>query len=273
MNNPFLTRDVSSACDQARVYYLDMLARKQMHGGTPISDLEVSQDLHRTNLDTYWEQAERAAFAGDVRSASTQFSSIVTEWGLYKAHQDLISAYGTYLDPADPDTVDDFVRAIEHKVVFLATELINTWNEGERQRKSDLGNLYMQRDEHLFGVAHQMIQDHGHALNQAHQYNQQYADVALRGAYQAQEGVRWMMQNAEAMYAHVQVSLHENLNAQKATTENIVQHLPREMERAQARIQLRGCMTRGLIVILLMLACPATLTLAYFILTQVVLRH
>jgi hypothetical protein len=297
MMNPFLSNAVYTACDQARVPYLDLLARKQMYGGTPISDLSITLERHKANIDMSWKMAEQAAFIGDISSASTQLASIVMEWGAYKAHQDLIDTHGTYLDPADPDTVNDFVCAVDHKVVFWATALMNKLNEGERQRKSDQGLLYIQRQAALFDVQNQIIQnqgqvldkDHqynqqrqaalfdrqnqiiqnqGQALDKAHQYNQQYADVALRGSQQAQEAARSIMEHAETMYADIQESMRENLNAQKVVTENIVQHLPREMARAQSR----SCLTRGLIVVLMILACPVALWVAYLILTQVVLH-
>ncbi len=296
-NNPFLTSDVYTACDQARVYYLDILARKQVKGQRRRRRLGVSLEQHKANFNAYWEQAERAAFAGDVGSASTQLSYIVMEWGLYKAYQDLIEASGRYLDPTDPNTGSDFDRAVGHEVVSWATKLVNTRNEGENKRKSDQGLLSMQRQAALFDVQNQIIQnqgqvldkDHqynqqrqaalfdrqnqiiqgqGHALDRAHQYNQQYADVALRGSQQAQEAARSIMEHSENMYADIQESMRENLKAQRATTENIVQHLPREMERAR----LRGCLTRGGIIVLLMLICPAAFVVAYVILTQAVLH-
>jgi hypothetical protein len=273
MNNPFLTQDVYDACGQARVYYLDMLVRKQMYGGTPISQLEAGREKHHANIDLYWETAEHSALAGDVRSASTQLCSIVKEWGLYKGNLDLIDAHGRYLDPADPDTVNDFHLAIEHKVVFWATELINTWNEGENKRKADLNNLYMQRNQHLFEVQSQIIQSQGNALDQTHRHTKQYADTALGAVHQVQQAAQSLLTGVQALQHEVQESMRENLKAQQAVTETLEQNRPREREQAQGRTQMRGCLTRGFIIIVLMLACPATFVLAYLILQVVVLRH
>ncbi|MBA2680404.1 MAG: hypothetical protein H0U76_18645 [Ktedonobacteraceae bacterium] len=288
--NPFLNNDVYTACNQARVYYLDMVQRKQQFGGTPINSLEASLQKHRANLDMYREESLRAAFAGHIHSASTQLTYIVMEWGLYKAHQDLIDANGAYLDAADPDTANDFDLAVEHKVVFWATELLNKWGEGDHQRKTDLGNLQMQRQAELFGGYQQVIQSQGSALNQAHQHNKQYADAALHGAQQAQQGAQWMMQGVQAMhqqagqhvywmqqgvehiYSEVQSGMKENLKAQKATTEAIVQNLPREMEKAQAKVERKKVLTRAGCALVLILAVPAALAFAYILLTQVVLH-
>jgi hypothetical protein len=213
--NPFLTTIVSGACDQARVYYLDSVQRKQQFGGTPIDLLEESLQEHRAKLEMWREEALKAAFAGDVRNASIQLAYIVTGWSLYKADEDLIHAVqnGLYLDPANPDTVADFVRTLQHSVVFWATELQNTWIEGDQQRKTDQANLYVERNQRLYGVYHQVVQDQGSALNQAHQHMKQHADMAMDGVKQAQQGATWMMKGVEDLNRQHQQWMQQGMNS------------------------------------------------------------
>jgi hypothetical protein len=274
MNNPFLTNTVYDARIQARVSYLETLTRMQKkRGSTPRDLLEASKRRHGANLDLYWEQAVQAADSGDTRSASSQLAYIVMEWGHYKAYQDLIDANGKRLDPASPATVNDFDQEVSSRVVFWTTEFLNILRKGERQRKSDQETIYMDRTEHLFGTAHQVIQDQGRALDQAHQHNKQYADTTLEALKQAQQATEVVAQNTKDLYAEIQASMRENLKAQQATTETLVQNQPIAREQAQVRAQFRGCLTRGLIIVILMFACPVAFTLAYLILRVVVLRQ
>jgi hypothetical protein len=284
--NPFVTPIVSDACDQARVYYLDTLQLKQQFGGTPIDLLEESLQEHKAKLEMWREEALRAAFAGDVQSASIQLAWIVTGWSLFKADKDLINAslHGLYLDPANPDTVADFVRTMQHSVVFWATELINKWGEGDRQRKNDLDTLHMQRQAELFGGYHQMIQAQGNALNQAHQHNREYANAALNGVQQAQQGVQWMMEQAQqlnqqvsqntywyqqgvqGMYSHGVQVMQAAIQTQQEFTKSVEQNLPREMEKAQARVERRKILTRGIVALALIAFVALAIGLAWFLL-------
>src|SRR5438270_12230295 len=50
IQNPFLTLDVNTACDEARVLYLDTLARMQQNGGQPVDWLERLKQKSRSNL-------------------------------------------------------------------------------------------------------------------------------------------------------------------------------------------------------------------------------
>jgi len=57
IHNPFLTLDVNTACSEARVLYLDTLARMQQNGGQPVDWLERLQQQSQRNLDNYWDAA------------------------------------------------------------------------------------------------------------------------------------------------------------------------------------------------------------------------
>lgn len=287
--NPFLTTIVYSACDQARVYYLDTVQKKQQFGGTPIDRLEESLQEHKERLEMWREEALRTAFAGDVQNASIQLAYIVTGWSLFKADRDLINAdtHGLYLDPANPDTVADFVRTLQHSVVFWATELQNKWIEGDQQRKTNQANIYIERNAQLYGVYHQVVQDQGSALHQAHQYNREYAQAALDGVRQAQQGAQWMMggverlnqqasqnvywmqQGVQGMYSHGVQVMQAAIQTQQEFTKSVEQNLPREMERAQARIERRKIITRGIIALVLCAVAPLAIGLAWFLLRLV----
>src|SRR6266516_4681058 len=139
IQNPFLTLDVNTACNEARVLYLDTLARMQQNGGQPVDWLGRLQQKSQRNLDNYWDAALKLVFTDHVEGASTQLAFIVKEWGLYRALADLIDADArcSYLDPADTDTYNDIERAIEQHVVYLATELLNEGLRGHQQRKAE----------------------------------------------------------------------------------------------------------------------------------------
>ena len=156
IHNPFLTLDVNTACNEARVLYLDTLARMQQNGGQHVDWLERLKQQSQSNLDNYWDVSQKLAFADHVRGASAQLAFIIKEWGLHRALADLIDADARcmYLDPADTDTYNDIQRAIEHQVVYLATELLTAWLDGSQQRKAD--HLRQQRD--WQSVAFQQVQ-------------------------------------------------------------------------------------------------------------------
>ena len=291
--NPFLNNStVSAACHQARVNYLDTIQVLQQFGGTPVDHLDALKGTTLTKLNEYKEEALRAARNSDFYTANSQLATIIEEWGLYKAYYDLIEAVAcrVYLDASDPDTQNNFDRTLQHLLVLWTSELQNTRTEAYQQHKSDQANIYHERVERLYSGYNQMIQQQGNALNQAHEYNQSYMNAALDGAWQAQQGVRWMMERSEQMHrqagenvnwmgemvqkvhSDVQASLQENLKAQKNATKSIEQNLPREMEKAQFRGQMRGCFTRGCMAILFILAGPVAIGLAYLLLTHVVLH-
>lgn len=285
--NPYLTQDVYGACRQGRVWYLDTLARKQQFGGTPVDRLEASKKLHSSNLDQYRDAAFAAARAGEVRGASIQLAYMVKEWALYKAHYDLIEANGHYIDPTDPDEMNDFDRAVEPLVASWATELLNAQFEADRQRKADLTLLYGQRHVQLNEEYQRLIQRQGNALDQIHNHNRLYADAALHGVQQAQQGVQWMQQGVErmhqqaaqhlqwmqqgvqGMYSHGVNVMQASVEQQRRHTEYIQQLLPREMEHAVARAERRKLVTRGIIAIVLVAAIPLGIGLAWFLLRLV----
>src|SRR6266571_6338134 len=113
IHNPFLTLDVNTARNEARVLYLDTLARMQQNGGQPVDWLERLKQKSQRNLDNYWDAALKLACADHMQGASTQFAFIVKEWGLYRSLSDLIDADArcSYLDPTDTDTYNDIERA------------------------------------------------------------------------------------------------------------------------------------------------------------------
>ena len=158
IHNPFLTFEVNTACDEARVLYLDTLARMQQNGGQPVDWLERLRQQSQRNLYNYWDAALKLACTDHIQGASAQLAFIMKEWGLYRAFADLIDADANcgYLDPSDPDTYNDIQRAVEHQVVYLATELLTAWLDGNEQRKAD--QLRQQHD--WQGVAFQQVQQH-----------------------------------------------------------------------------------------------------------------
>src|SRR2546429_9851169 len=64
IHNPFLTLDVNTACDEARVLYLDTLARMQQNGGQPADWLQRLKLQSQSKLDNYWGTAPKLALDG-----------------------------------------------------------------------------------------------------------------------------------------------------------------------------------------------------------------
>ncbi|GHP00757.1 hypothetical protein KSF_108040 [Reticulibacter mediterranei] len=291
MANPFLIADVDSACRQARVYYVDTLVQMQRNGGRSESFFNAELERRLNNLDQAREAAHEAAYWADLSTAIAQLVSIVLEWGIYKAIQDLLQARGVYIDPHDPALSLAFDRTIQGKLISWATELQNTWSEGERQRNADQMSVYMQRNGRLYT---QIIQEQGKALHNVQQCNQQLADSTIRAIDQAQQSVQWMMgeskqilQNAGqnvnwlgerivAMQAEVQKSMQEGLKAQKEVTKSIEQNLPREKEKSQFWGQVKGCgvgcLSRGCLGLLILLFGGGVFYGVYLLMQHVVLH-
>lgn len=261
--NPFLTNEVFDFSNHSRISYLDGLARKQMSGSPSTRNLQDSRTRHTAQLDKFWSAALQAAFTGDINNASLQLAYMVTWWGLFKVDQDLLDANGMYLDPADPDTANDFDLALEHQIVFWATELQNKWVEGNTHRQTDQVTSYTERNTQLYGVYHQMVLDQGTALNQAHTYNDKYAEKALEGIRQASESARSYAQGVEKMYAHGEHVMNAAVETQHHMAQTLFQNLPREMEEAQARIERRKLLTRGIVASIIILAILVLPILAY----------
>jgi hypothetical protein len=270
IQNPFLTLDVTTACDEARVLYLDTLARMQQNGGQPVDWLErLKQKSHR-NLDNYWDAALKLVFTDHVQGVSTQLVFIVKEWGLYRALSDLIDADARciYLDPADTDTYNDIERAIEQHVVYLVTELLNEWLRGHQQRKAEA--LWQQQDwqnvafqqvqQHMqhqtawHDAAFQMLQEQRTTWQTGHQVSQQWSDVALRGVAQAQQGVQQMCSFAAAVQSNVAGML--------AGTEERQNMLVGE---AVDRANWRRSRSRLTVVLIMAVSVPLLFLLAYFL--------
>src|SRR5260370_42464864 len=69
IQNPFLTLDVTTACDQARVLYLDTLARMQQNGGQPVDWLARLKQKRQRNLEKYWDAALKLALTNQRQGA------------------------------------------------------------------------------------------------------------------------------------------------------------------------------------------------------------
>jgi hypothetical protein len=273
IHNPFLTLDVTTACDQARVLYLDTLARMQQNGGQPVDWLERLKQHSQRNLDNYWDAALKLACTDHIQGASTQLAFIVKEWGLYRALSDLIDAGArcSYLDPADTDTYNDIERAIEQQVVYLATELLNEWHRGHKQRKAEA--LWQQQDwqnvafqqvqQHMqhqtawHNAAFQMLQEQRTTWQTGHQVSQLWSDVALRGVAQAQQGVQQMCSFA--------ATVQSNVAGMLAGTEERQNMLVGE---AVDRANGRRSRSRLTVVLIMAVSVPLLFLLAYFLITH-----
>ncbi len=273
IHNPFLTLDVNTACGEARVLYLDTLARMQQNGGQPVDWLEAMKQKSRSNLDNYWDAALKLACADHIQGASIQLAFIVREWGLYRALSDLIDAEAkcVYLDPADPDMYNDIQRAIEHQVVYLATELLTAWLDGSQQRKAD--QLRQQRDWQSVAfqqvqqtmqrqmvwhdVTFQMLQEQRTAWQAGQQAAQQWSNVALNGVEQAQRGVQQMYSFAATVQSNVAGMLAGTEERQYMIVEEAV-------DRANGR----GRRARLTVVLIMAVSVPLLFWLAYFLITH-----
>jgi hypothetical protein len=273
IHNPFLTLDVNVACDEARVLYLDTLARMQQNGGQPVDWLERLRQQSQRNLDNYWDAALKLACADHVQGASAQLAFIIKEWGLYRALADLIDADARcmYLDPADTDTYNDIQRAIEHQVVYLATELLTAWLDGNEQRQADQlrqqqdwqGIAYQQVQQHLqrqtawHDAAFQMLQEQRTAWQTGHQVAHQWSNVALNGVEQAQRSVQQMYTFA--------ATVQSNVAGMLAGTEERQYLL---VEEAVDRATWRRRRSRLTVVLIMAMSVPLLFLLAYFLITH-----
>jgi len=273
IHNPFLTLDVDTACNEARVLYLDTLARMQQNGGQPVDWLGRLKQQSQSNLDNYWDAALKLACADHVQGAGTQLAFIVKEWGLYRALADLIDADARriYLDPADPDTYNDIQRAIEHQVVYLATELLTARLDGSQQRKAEA--LRQQQDWQSVAfqqvrqnmqhqtvwqdAAFQMLQEQQAAWQTGHQVAQQWSDVALHGVTQAQQGVQQMYSFA--------ATVQSNVAGMMAGTEERQYMI---VEEAIDRANGRRTRSRLTVVLIIAVSVPLLFWLAYFLITH-----
>jgi hypothetical protein len=273
IHNPFLTLEVNAASDEARVLYLDTLARMQQNGGQPADWLERLKLQSQSNLDNYWDASQKLSFADHVQGASVQLAFTVKEWGLYRALSDLIEADARciYLDPADPDTYNDIQRAIEHQVVYLATELLNEWLSGHQQRESEAlrqqqdwqGVAFQQVQQHLqhqtawHDAAFQMLQEQRNAWQTGHQVAQQWSDVALSSVEQAQRGVQQMYTFAATVQSNVAGMLVGTEERQYMIVEEAVDRA--SWKRRKSRLT---------VVLIMAVSVPLLFLLAYFLITH-----
>jgi hypothetical protein len=270
IHNPFFTLEVNTACGEARVLYLDTLARMQQNGGQPVDWLERLKQQSQRNLDNYWDAALRLACADHVQGATDQLAFIVKEWALHRAFADLIDADArcSYLDPADPDTYNDIQRAIAHQIVYLATELLTAWLDGSQQRKADQlrqeqdwqSVAYQQVQQHLQrqtawqDVAFQMLQEQRTTWQTGHQVAQQWSNVALCGVEQAQRGVQQMYTFAATVQSNVAGMLAGTEERQYLLVEEAV-------DRANGRRR----RSRLTVVLIMAVLVPLLFLLAYFL--------
>jgi hypothetical protein len=245
----------------------------QQNGGQPVDWLERLKQKSQRNLDNYWDAALKLACADHIQGAGVQLAFIVKEWGLYRALADLIDADAScnYLDPTDPDTYNDIQRAIEHQVVYLATELLSTWLEGSQQRKADqLGQqqdwqnvAYQQVQQQLqhqtawHDTAFQILQEQRTAWQNGHQVAQQWSNVALNGVEQAQRGVQQMYTFA--------ATVQSNVAGMLAGTEERQYMI---VEEAVDRADWRRRRSRLTVVLIIAVSIPLLYWLAYFLLTH-----
>jgi hypothetical protein len=273
IHNPFLALDVNTACVEARVLYLDTLARMQQNGGQPVDWLERLKQNSQRNLDNYWGAALKLACADHIQGASAQLAFIVKEWGLYRALVDLIDADArrSYLDPADPDTYNDIQRAIEHQVVYLATELLTAWLDGSQQRKADQlrqqqdwqSVAYQQVQQHMrhqtawHDAAFQMLQEQRTAWQTGHQAAQQWSNVALNGVEQAQRGIQQMYTFAATVQSNLAGMLAGTEERQYMIVEEVVDRA--NWKRRRSRLT---------VVLIIAVSVPLLFWLAYFLITH-----
>ena len=275
--NPFLTTDVEAARDEARVLYLDTLARMQSGGGHSVQWLEHLAQQSQQRLDLSWDAALKLATVDDIEGASAQLAWIVKEWSLYRAAVDLIAAaaHGKYLDPADPDTYGDIQHALGHQVAYLTTELLNEWHRGREQRKAEA--IRAQHD--WQSVAFQQVQQtmshqkdwQSEAVGMFKEMradwqivqdtNLRYADKALEGVKQAQQGVQHMYDFAVATQGNV-VGMHV------AFQQHLEQRLPEEIREAAREESRRRRNARLLVVLIILGASVSFLWLSYFLITH-----
>jgi hypothetical protein len=250
--NLFLTPSVLDACNDAGIYYIDVLVR-QRWGMQPVDWLRRMMDQHRNNLDSYWQVALASATAGNVQDGSHLLACIIREWGIYTAFKDLVDAdaQGVDLDPMDPyvraDLQRDFQMELNHRVTSLVTELTNAWSTGRAEREKKEQNELVQGYTNLHGMVMQMVQVQETNLQAAHRANKQYADAALQGIEQARQSV-------VHMYDFVVSTQSNVVGMQQAFQDHLQQNLPSYINDANQKrtFNTLGCFL-GICVIIVVL--------------------
>src|SRR5713226_4589294 len=277
MSNPFLTFAVDQACNQARVSYLDTLARMQQGSAPAVEQLEAQQQQHMTTLDHSWDAARKLAFTGQTEEASRLLATLVMEWGVYRALLDVIEARQRrrYLDPADPDTYRDIQMALEHKVALLSAQLLSEQLAGEQQRAAEQAQQQvaftqvqqtMQHQVDWHGVALGAFQEMRSSWQAAQASNQQYATTALDGVYQAQQSALHLNNNAAQLFSYATQTQQSAIGMQEAFQQQMEQQLPEYVEAAAHRAESKRRLTRSMVALVVILAIPVALVLAYVIL-------
>jgi len=282
MSNPFLTFAVEQAWTQARVSYLDTLARMQQRSAPVVEQLEAQQQQIQATLDHSWDAARRMAFTGQREEASRLLATLVMEWGVYRALLDVIEARQgrRYLDPADPDTANDIQMALVYKVALLSAELLSEQLAGEQQRTAEQAKLQQDWQQVAFTQVQQTMQSqvdwHTAALGtfqelrgswQAAQVtNQQYAQTALDGVQQAQQSALYLNSNAQQLFTYATQTQQSAIGMQEAFQQQMEQQLPEYVAEAAHRAESRRRLTRSMVALVIILAIPVALVLAYAIL-------
>lgn len=289
--NLFLTSGVRAACEAAITLYLKTLARmlpiSKPAGITALVKDSLLEERTRYHalLDSFWAAAQNLAFMGNVAASTNQLSGFISEWGHYKAVDDLLTLGP--LAANDPVVIANIQRRVANQVLSLASELLICYMQGEQEyiRKMEQAQVEEQQHWQQWGmrqeqIAHQMFHDQMKYMSEDHRMGREWANQASQAHSDAREALKVAHDGAVQMYQGVGQVFDYALGTQdqvvkltEAIHQQGIQQLPREMEAAAERIESRRRVHKfGVFVVVLLgilVGCPLLLEFVSLVVTHI----
>jgi len=176
------------------------LAQSQALPEEALTDL---RDRQVARLNGIWNVLMQLALQGNQQQQLlVSLGALLAEWAVKRAYDVLLE--GQPLDPADSALQDWFAADVEREHQLLSTELAATLEQGRQERElvetrrqagqnSDLQQLLhgeIQQQQRWQQAAYQAAEQQQRGFQSAQQIAASWANVALDGVKQAQEGAR-----------------------------------------------------------------------------------
>ncbi len=137
MFHPSFSVDLA-ALNAAQQAYLDTLAEVRKHNLSHRSMLQQIQS-RGSRLNQQRTTLEQLAGAGRINEARTQLAVFLHEWAQLQALQDTVHN-GKWLNPTQV-TIQAFWQRLNSEHVWLANQLLFSWQQGQQAQASDASRL------------------------------------------------------------------------------------------------------------------------------------